>query len=126
VSSRLRRRAAAQRRVEARDAKADREAAIADRDRLATALQRERAAHGSDLERDRDAIAANRAAEPVPGATTPVADRAVVERPVVYNSDTHTYETAGATPGSIDMTDPQDVDEPVASSTGRRKHGLVR
>lgn len=121
VSSRMRRRAAQQRRVEARDAKADREAAIADRDRLASALQRERAAHGSDLERDREVIAANRATE-VPVATTPV-----VERPVVYNSGTQTYETAGAVPGSIDMTDPQQVtDAPVVETAGRRRHGLVR
>jgi hypothetical protein len=122
VSSRLRRRAAQQRRVEARDAKADREAAIADRDRLASALQRERAAHGSDLERDREVIAANRDAEPVPVGTTPV-----VERPVVYNSGTQTYETAGAVPGSIDMTDPQQVDDaPVVEPVGRRRHGLLR
>jgi hypothetical protein len=120
VSSRIRRRAAQQRRVEARDAKADREAAIADRDRLATALQRERAAHGSDLERDREALAA-RPVDSVPVTTTPV-----VERPVVYNSDTQTYETAGSVPGSIDMTDPRQVDEPVVEATGRRKHGLVR
>jgi FtsZ-interacting cell division protein ZipA len=125
VSSRIRRRAAQQRRIEARDAKADREAAIADRDRLATALQRERAAHGSDLERDREVIATNRATEPVPVATTPV-----VERPVVYNSGTQTYETAGAMPGSIDMTDPQQdpeqSDGTVVEHAGRRKHGLMR
>jgi hypothetical protein len=127
VSSRLRRRAAQQRRVEARDANADREAAIADRDRLASALQRERAAHGSDLERDREVIAANSVTEPVPVATTPVAAAPVVERPVVYNSGTQTYETAGAVPGSIDVTDPQQVDnDTVVDNSGRRKHGLVR
>jgi uncharacterized membrane protein len=117
VSSRLRRRAAQQRRAEARDAQADREAAIADRDRLAGALQRERAAHGSDLERDREALAAQ------PAVAVPVATTPIVEGPVVYNADTQSYETAGANPGSIDMTDP--VQEPVVA-TGRRRHGLLR
>jgi FtsZ-interacting cell division protein ZipA len=126
VSSRIRRRAAQQRRVEARDAKADREAAIADRDRLATALQRERAAHGSDLERDREALAqrpVETTDQRVVGAQ-PVAVAPVAERPVVYNADTKSYETAGAVPGSIDMTDP--VQEPVAAGTGRRRHGFSR
>jgi uncharacterized membrane protein len=125
VSSRVRRRAAQQRKIEARDAAADREAAIADRDRLAGALQRERTAHSADLNRDREALAQR------PTETAPVVTAPVVERPVVYNSATQSYETAGATPGSIDVTDPQpvavdDAGEPVVPASRHRRHGLLR
>jgi hypothetical protein len=121
VSSRVRRRAAQQRKIEARDARADREAAIADRDRLAGALQRERAAHNSDLNREREALAERPVvAEPV-AASNGVP---VVDRPVVYNSGTQTYETAGGVPGSIDTVDP--VQEPVVAGSRHRRHGFSR
>jgi hypothetical protein len=128
VSSRVRRRAAQQRKIEARDARADREAAIADRDRLAGALQRERAAHSSDLDRDREALA-ERPVETVgqplaTSASAPVVEHTVADRPVVYNSDTQTYETAGSMPGSIDTVDPQQ--DPVAAGSRHRRHGLLR